>query len=880
MKTAAEQLPRRGAEAPEAKQDDLRAENRGTVKEAALPRATPSPARAQDQTVPKTAVEPSRGTEAPEAKQDSPRAGGNGAIKETIFSRLTQPKKAPRMPPVRKTGPEQPRPETQDALAQLLRGAEVVKVAQSPQREEDKTPKSGPAVLSRGAEAPGAGKDSPYMESKETPKETIFSRVTRPKKEFDIPSRHDTEALATGQSDNLRAEDRETAKEADSPQPFPPLPHSAPPFSLPTPPIRSVPSPVQTQEAPLPPRPTPPQPPPAPSPAQNTEPEFEQLEIPPVPPEPRKKAQLRTAPPVQEKQIADDDDLEDDLFDSEDETSDLPYDFINIPYDDAERGARNMIRVYRSMGVRQGFCLILALISGYMTLAPAFGLPFFKDFSHADMPYPYLLAIFVIQCLCMALCYDVLTSGAYRLAHFRPTLDSLVFFSSVCALAQAIVMLIDLSLSDYMPYCCVSCVTCFFALSAKRQRVAALRRTYKAMQFVTAPLVVKVGRHALSGTTTVKTHEGAYVEIAPLSSMDMTEKMSCVYAPFAIVLSIVLAVLASFAKGGTWQYFLWVLAAVSAAGTPICMLFSSSGVWSKVVRKLFSSGVALAGPEAITALSKCQSLLLRDSDIFPPESVSITGIKILPHYDVEHVISVTASALVEVGGGLAKALTDYAHQQFIALARAEEVQFYESGGMSARIRGRSVVIGIPAFLLRMGITLPRDLVSKGGMFVALDMQFAGVFYLKYKANVQPEVAFDLLHHAKITPIAAVSDFNVTPALVEDLFDLPAGAVDFLDQKQKQEVLTAEKAPGGRVQAVLSRDSMLSFAEAVVACRRIHKTSRFNIICSLVAALAGMALMYFIAAQGDFSAASVQNVLIYLLLWGIPVWLNNMLGSKF
>ena len=89
---------------------------------------------------------------------------------------------------------------------------------------------------------------------------------------------------------------------------------------------------------------------------------------------------------------------------------------------------------------------------------------------------------------------------------------------------------------------------------------------------------------------------------------------------------------------------------------------------------------------------------------------------------------------------------------------------------------------------------------------------------------------------------------------------------------KRQALAQEEGRGkGKPLALLSRNTMLSFCECVTGARRLHRAVRFNLTVSLLCAVIGIALMYYLSSTGNLHAAGPWNVLLYLILWYIPVW---------
>lgn len=556
-----------------------------------------------------------------------------------------------------------------------------------------------------------------------------------------------------------------------------------------------------------------------------------------------------------------------------------PFDFLfeadnkDIPHTIANLGKK--IRRLRGRGI---FCFLLAVLGCFVTALPESTLPIPAQYSFSAVPQYYFWALNLLLCLSMLAADDVLLAGFYRLAIFRPTLDTVAAGAAFAALAQGIWC--ALGKGETMPYTAVAQVTLFYSVLAKRGRLLTLRRTYKAATLSATPLWVCAKEDSKQRTMAYKSQGPGAPDLSCIDRPDTTMRFSQVYSPLAVVAAVVLSVLVSFGARRP-DRFLPSLAAIFAMAAPVGMLLSTATPGTRLSKKLFTAGTALLNAKCARELAWSELAVLTDPDIFPQGSVSISGMKIARNMSMEKAVACAAGALKAVGGGLSFVFSDFAKQQYIFVPEPTRVQYYENGGISAQIGRDSVLCGSASFLTRMGVHVSEGRTIKSGVFVAVNSAFAGVFALKYNAQPQNLSAFRVLRLGRLRPVLAVKDFNVTPFMVEDKFELKPGQAEF-PEIEKRVALAAEceqGMPGAKPLALLSRNAMLSFCECVAAARRLCRAVRFNLVCSTIAAVFGMGLMYFLASADHLQAAGPLTVVLYLLLWYVPVWLYSQLAAK-
>ena len=555
----------------------------------------------------------------------------------------------------------------------------------------------------------------------------------------------------------------------------------------------------------------------------------------------------------------------------------IVYDFINQIYSDAQTAVRILDKHIAAMSARVLLMVPLLLLATYMTVCLPQGWPIPKGFSYIERPYLYLFVFALIHVFCIALSAEVTAAGLMRLLRLRPTLDTLVLFSQLCILAHNVSVIMAPRWGGYLPFTCVGALTCLLALLAKRQRAEGLRRTYRASLMGTVPAAVK--RMDVDGLKmAVKTETGAWVEMETIARLDPTERLGRIVAPIAMAAIVGLALAASFGREAG-QLFPWSLAAISAACAPVSLVLSASLPAKWLGKKLMTSGSGLINAERTRRLAKCDVTVLRDGDIFPAGAVDISSMKVAQNYRLEAVLGCATALTAEVGGGLARAFAEFSRQQYIPPLRAENLRFFESGGLSAQVDGHLVLLGNASFLMRMGVRVTEGVKLPSSLFIAIDGGFAGIFSLKYSVQSQAYAAFRLLRAGRITPLIATRDVNITQAYVESRFELRAGSTEFPEMNAR--IRLSESSLGGESDtlAFLSRDGFLPFSEAVLAAKRQRRATRFGQVIGLMALVAGLLLMYFLASNFKVASAAPHYVLLFLLLWLVPSWVGGALFTR-
>lgn len=80
--------------------------------------------------------------------------------------------------------------------------------------------------------------------------------------------------------------------------------------------------------------------------------------------------------------------------------------------------------------------------------------------------------------------------------------------------------------------------------------------------------------------------------------------------------------------GGKMNQVLWVWSAILSATVPLSLPLTGGAALRRLSRHLARSGSAAAGYQGARAVSTSKRMVLTDSDLFPPGTVELNGLKI------------------------------------------------------------------------------------------------------------------------------------------------------------------------------------------------------------------------------------------------------------
>ena len=398
-----------------------------------------------------------------------------------------------------------------------------------------------------------------------------------------------------------------------------------------------------------------------------------------------------------------------------------------------------------SLRIRRFLVFFLALPLLYLCLTGTFSLP---------LPAPLnenWLQIWIcagVHLAALGLSYDLVWSGISR-----PGADTLTVAASLVTLTDACTMNFIGNRSESLPYSLVCVLALGFGLWGKYMKQLTLRISCRTAAAAKTPYLVTLDEDRWDGRSVFSKWPGQVKGFgSQIQSDDGAMRAFRTAAPLLLLACLLFSLQSSVGEGRP-ELFLWCLSATLCASASLSGALAFTLPWRILSRRLAGVGASLAGWEGIRRQAKNTGILLSDTDLFPPGSVVMNGVKIFPQNSLDKVVSVTASLLRETGSGLDRAFYELLHSQGGTYRKTEHVRLYE-GGLSATVRGEHVLVGNSSFMHMMEVPMPDGLNVKNAVFCAIDGELAGIFAQTYALHATVRPSLGALIENKISPILA------------------------------------------------------------------------------------------------------------------------------
>lgn len=514
---------------------------------------------------------------------------------------------------------------------------------------------------------------------------------------------------------------------------------------------------------------------------------------------------------------------------------------------------------WRSRRTSLPAALVAALVPCVLMAAEAYG--YSAPLWSTDQT---LQSVFLLACLAVValMTRHVFAYGVGMLLRKRCTGELLCALSALVSAADCVSRLMIPERSNAMPYAAVSCLGLVFAQWGLTRQSRGEYDTFRTVALDPEPpyLVTETDHGACKQRGDLP----GFYTAASQDPLPLTWQAALL--PVVLMATVVFAGLSSLGQGRGADFFLnWsaILCAAASFALPLCWGLP----FSRLAQRLQKTGCAVAGWRGADRISRKKTMIVTDSDLFPPGTVALNGVKVFGE-ELPKAASYAATMCRAAGSGLEWLFDGLMRSEGGRYERADDFSFYQEGGYSATIHGESVLLGTASFMRKMEVRLPGGINLRTGVFLAIDRQLAAVFAVKYNASENVDYALRMMRRSHITPILAARDPNITPALLKRKFHKGV-KVEYPDLTVRVALSEAE-LDRGLPRALLFREGLLPYAETVVGSRRMCRTVRRAAALAIFGSVAGTLLSFYLVFSGAYDLVSPLYLAAFLLLWTLPV----------
>ncbi len=322
-------------------------------------------------------------------------------------------------------------------------------------------------------------------------------------------------------------------------------------------------------------------------------------------------------------------------------------------------------------------------------------------------------------------------------------------------------------------------------------------------------------------------------------------------------------------NSGSFSEALLVAMGAAILCLPLSLLYVFYAPMTTLATGIRHSQSAVLGERAMDEYAPPAVVTFQDSEVFPPEQVSLVGVKVFDDADLSKVIGYASAIFCATGGALGEMFsqivsdTGYtADMDFITVS---------DNGVEAAVDGELVRIGHRTFLREAGIDIPsdgRDLETDAAiLYMAIAREPVARMEIAYEMDEDFENIARNLFRSGICVAIKTFDPNINREFVERRIrwgsDMPLQVVR--GREKKDRILHREAA-----ESILLSGTKRGLFETLKYCRTTRHLMQIGVVLSILSLLAAIPLYWLLLTMMGIDQVTSLNAMIYQLIWLLPM----------
>ncbi len=312
---------------------------------------------------------------------------------------------------------------------------------------------------------------------------------------------------------------------------------------------------------------------------------------------------------------------------------------------------------------------------------------------------------------------------------------------------------------------------------------------------------------------------------------------------------------------------------------PLSCIFSISLPFAHIAAKAEKLGSTITSVAAAEEYAAADVVSFTDSEIFPPKSVKITTIRTYGQTRIDKAILNAAMIFQKLGGPLSEVFKKTISGVVDEISEDFDFKEITADGMCVSLDGKDVFVGNKNYLLSYDFGYTRDeqdeaFEEKHGkiMYMVIGSELAAKFYIRYSISKQFKKTVLTLFRSGICPAVKTCDPNIDSDLFRTLLQnkkIPAGIIKSCEAMKDAPV--AEKSDSG----IVCVSSIAKLLRTFCLCDSLRHLTQANVIMKILSLLLGAGIVAFLFYISGLARISGLFVLIYQLLWLIPIVIPSL-----
>ncbi len=517
----------------------------------------------------------------------------------------------------------------------------------------------------------------------------------------------------------------------------------------------------------------------------------------------------------------------------------------------------------------------------------------------AVYPVVYIMVSLQIMLFCAAIGYEQLLGGLGEIFTGKFGPSGIALIGNVAAIAYS-VYLAETTVLPNEPVLfntCAAAMTLFALISdyanAKRMllsfNIASSKRTKYAVKYMTASEAGIPGGlfedDDVSEGGVLRIEKTQFVDdfFARTYSPAKSGKMySVAYVFISVIIAVIMGVYVALSGDGMNAGVFTASFVTFFATMPLSLFLSMSYPFYKGVSVAYDLDGTIIGEVSAEEYAEAGAVCFDDTDAFPSYGVKVQNIKIYNNHRIDRVLYYAASAFKLAGGPLSDVF-EVATME-IGCSDNVEIESAAEGYLAAKVDEKHIIFGRADKLRECGINLPDSVTMEDEdmpdelcpMYMLREGKLMAKLIVRYMLDSDFEFLLRDLTDEGMCACIKTFDPNIDDNLVNVRLGgdrYPFRVLRYNDTDEIKRI--NERMSSG----IVSRGTTKPLLDIISSCSKMLGMRKAGFTVGVVSSAVAAVIMWLLVVSGGFTSLTSAAIVLYQILWAIPVVLTARMFLK-
>lgn len=320
---------------------------------------------------------------------------------------------------------------------------------------------------------------------------------------------------------------------------------------------------------------------------------------------------------------------------------------------------------------------------------------------------------------------------------------------------------------------------------------------------------------------------------------------------------------------------------------PFAVCLAVNLIVSSLCKYTLKIRTMVVGENAVRKLSKVNSVVLNDSDLYPPNNVVLRGIKTFNGQRIDEAILFAAALLCRINAPISQVFDKIIMGKKNILTNASDIVYKEEKGIVGWVNGKRILVGNRELLKEFKISLPsRDYENKYRIpnceltYFAIGQSLVAMFILEYTPSKSLCNTLRSCVKNDIKIFVKTVDSNLTTNKIAADFNLNEKFLTLLSYDESQTINKLCNKTSDKSEAFLATfGSCSSFLKTICACCLAKNNIILASAMQFLQIILNIILTLYLIFCSSLSELHTIELTIYSLLWFVSTIAISKIKTK-